>query len=96
MLYLISVSVGTTYKETLKEAGVIFCPISEAIKDYPDLVKKYFSSVVPISDNFFSALNSAVFTDGSFVYIPEGVDCPMELSTYSELMLKIRVSLKEH
>ena len=77
-----SVSVGTTYKETLKEAGVIFCPISEAIKDYPDLVKKYFSSVVPISDNFFSALNSAVFTDGSFVYIPEGVDCPMELSTY--------------
>ena len=77
-----SVSVGTTYKETLKNAGVIFCPISEAIKDYPDLVKKYFSSVVPISDNFFSALNSAVFTDGSFVYIPEGVDCPMELSTY--------------
>jgi len=77
-----SVSVGTTYKEALKEVGVIFCPISEAIKDYPDLVKKYFSSVVPISDNFFSALNSAVFTDGSFVYIPEGVDCPMELSTY--------------
>ncbi|MGB1360887.1 MAG: Fe-S cluster assembly protein SufB [Alphaproteobacteria bacterium] len=77
-----SVSVGTTYQETLKEAGVIFCPISEAIRQYPDLVKKYFGSVIPTSDNFFSALNAAVFTDGSFVYIPEGVDCPMELSTY--------------
>ncbi len=77
-----SVSVGTTYQETLKEYGVIFMPISEAIVEHPDLVKKYFASVVPASDNFFTALNTAVFTDGSFVYIPEGVDCPMELSTY--------------
>ena len=77
-----SVSVATTFKETLKERGVIFCPISEAIIEYPDLVKKYLGSVVPQTDNFFSALNSAVFTDGSFVYIPKGVRCPMELSTY--------------
>ena len=77
-----SVSVGTTYQKELKEAGVIFMPISEAIIEHPELVKKYFGSVVPASDNFFSALNTAVFTDGSFVYIPEGVDCPMELSTY--------------
>jgi Fe-S cluster assembly protein SufB len=77
-----SVSVATTFKETLKEKGVIFCPISEAIIEYPDLVKKYLGSVVPQTDNFFSALNSAVFTDGSFVYIPKGVRCPMELSTY--------------
>lgn len=77
-----SVSVTTTFKETLKEKGIIFCSISEAIKEYPDLVKKYIGSVVPPKDNYFSALNSAVFSDGSFVYIPKGVRCPMELSTY--------------
>lgn len=77
-----SVSVATTFKKTLAEAGVIFCPISEAIKDYPDLVQKYLGSVVPVADNYFACLNSAVFTDGSFVYIPKGVHCPMELSTY--------------
>lgn len=77
-----SVSVGTTFKEELKKAGVIFMPISEAIREYPELVKKYLGSVVPQSDNFFATLNSAVFSDGSFVYIPEGVRCPMELSTY--------------
>ena len=77
-----SVSVGTTFKDELKKAGVIFMPISEAIREYPDLVKKYLGSVVPPSDNFFATLNSAVFSDGSFVYIPEGVRCPMELSTY--------------
>lgn len=77
-----SVSVATTFKEKLAEAGVIFCSISEAIRDYPELVQKYLGSVVPRTDNFFASLNSAVFTDGSFVYIPEGVTCPMELSTY--------------
>jgi len=77
-----SVSVGTTFKEELKKAGVIFCPISEAIREYPELVKKYLGTVVPQSDNFFATLNSAVFSDGSFVYIPEGTRCPMELSTY--------------
>jgi len=77
-----SVSVKTTYQEELKKAGVIFCSISEAIRDYPELVKKYMYSVVPMNDNFFAALNSAVFTDGTFVYIPKGVRCPMELSTY--------------
>lgn len=77
-----SVSVATTFKGKLKDAGVIFCPISEAIQEYPELVKKYLGSVVPQGDNFFAALNSAVFTDGSFVYIPQGVRCPMELSTY--------------
>lgn len=77
-----SVSVVTTFREKLKEAGVIFCPISEAIKTYPELVQQYLGSVVPRSDNYFAALNSAVFTDGSFVYIPKGVRCPMELSTY--------------
>lgn len=77
-----SVSVATTFKATLEEAGVIFCPISEAIRLYPDLVKKYLGSVVPVSDNYYAALNSAVFSDGSFVYIPKGVHCPMELSTY--------------
>ncbi len=77
-----SVSVKTTYQKELKEKGIIFCSISEAIKDYPELVKKYLFSVVPVTDNFFSALNSAVFTDGTFVYIPKGVRCPMELSTY--------------
>lgn len=77
-----SVSIATTFKERLKEAGVIFCPISQAIQEYPDLIKKYLGSVVSPSDNFFAALNSAVFTDGSFVYIPRGVRCPLELSTY--------------
>jgi Fe-S cluster assembly protein SufB len=77
-----SVSVVTTYRAKLEEAGVIFCPISEAVHKYPELVKKYLGSVVPRSDNYFAALNSAVFTDGSFVYIPKGVRCPMELSTY--------------
>ncbi|MFL2831149.1 MAG: Fe-S cluster assembly protein SufB [Candidatus Puniceispirillaceae bacterium] len=77
-----SVSVATTFREELAKAGVIFCPISEAIREYPDLVRRYMGSVVPVSDNYFSALNSAVFTDGSFVYIPKGVRCPMELSTY--------------
>ncbi|HLV47594.1 MAG TPA: Fe-S cluster assembly protein SufB [Aliidiomarina sp.] len=77
-----SVSVVTTFREKLAEAGVIFCLISEAIREYPELVKKYLGTVVPRTDNFFAALNSAVFTDGSFVYIPKGVRCPMELSTY--------------
>ena len=77
-----SVSIATTFREELKKAGVIFCSFSEAVKDYPDLIKKYLGSVVPFTDNYFAALNSAVFTDGSFVYIPKGVHCPMELSTY--------------
>ncbi len=77
-----SVSVATTFKETLKEHGIIFCSISEAVRDYPDLVRKYLGSVVPYTDNFYAALNAAVFSDGSFVYIPKGVRCPMELSTY--------------
>ncbi|GAB3379315.1 Fe-S cluster assembly protein SufB [Spongiibacter taiwanensis] len=77
-----SVSVATTFRSKLKEAGVIFCSISEAVHEYPELVKKYLGSVVPRKDNFFAALNSAVFSDGSFVYIPKGVRCPMELSTY--------------
>ncbi|WP_114008935.1 Fe-S cluster assembly protein SufB [Cohaesibacter intestini] len=77
-----SVSVATTFKEELKKAGVIFCPISEAVRDYPELVQKYLGSVVPVTDNFYATLNSAVFTDGSFVYVPPGVRCPMELSTY--------------
>ena len=77
-----SVSVATTFKEALSKEGIIFCPISEAVKEHPELVRKYLGSVVPYSDNFFATLNSAVFTDGSFVYIPKGVDCPMELSTY--------------
>lgn len=77
-----SVSVATTFKETLAEKGIIFCSISEAIQEHPELVKKYLGSVVPVKDNFFTALNSAVFSDGSFCYIPKGVRCPMELSTY--------------
>ncbi len=77
-----SVSVATTFKKTLEKSGVIFCPISEAVQTRPDLVRQYMGSVVPYSDNFFATLNSAVFTDGSFVYIPKGVRCPMELSTY--------------
>ena len=77
-----SVSVATTFKEKLQDAGVIFCPFSEAVTNHPELVKKYISSVVPYRDNFFATLNSAVFSDGSFVYVPKGVRCPMELSTY--------------
>ena len=77
-----SVSVATTFREKLKEAGVIFCSMSEAIQEHPELIRKYLGSVVPVTDNFFAALNSAVFSDGSFVYIPKGVRCPMELSTY--------------
>jgi Fe-S cluster assembly protein SufB len=77
-----SVSVGTTFRAKLAEAGVIFCSISEAVKDYPELVRKYMGTVVPRKDNFYAALNSAVFSDGSFVFIPKGVRCPMELSTY--------------
>lgn len=77
-----SVSVATTYKETLKDLGIIFSSMSEAIREHPDLIKKYLGSVVPYTDNFFATLNSAVFTDGSFCYIPKGVKCPMELSTY--------------
>ncbi|MCF8511252.1 MAG: Fe-S cluster assembly protein SufB [Rhodobacteraceae bacterium] len=77
-----SVSVGTTFRAELEKAGVIFCPISEAIREYPDLVQKYLGTVVPATDNFFATLNSAVFSDGSFVYIPKGTRCPMELSTY--------------
>ena len=77
-----SVSVATTFREELAKAGVVFCPISEAVHSHPELVKKYLGSVVPVADNYFSALNSAVFTDGSFVFIPKGVRCPMELSTY--------------
>jgi Fe-S cluster assembly protein SufB len=77
-----SVSVKTTYKENLAELGIIFCSISEAVKNYPDLVKKYLGTVVSYTDNFFASLNSAVFSDGSFIYIPKGVRCPMELSTY--------------
>ncbi|MCW3787179.1 Fe-S cluster assembly protein SufB [Marinilabiliaceae bacterium AAT] len=77
-----SVSVKTTFKETLAEKGIIFCSFSEAVQEYPDLIKKYMGSVVPYTDNFFAALNNAVFSDGSFVYIPKGVRCPIELSTY--------------
>src|SRR5258706_226802 len=77
-----SVSVATTFKEELKRAGVIFMPISEALREHPELVRKYLGSVVPVSDNFFATLNSAVFSDGSFVYVPPGVRCPMEPSTH--------------
>lgn len=83
-----SVSVATTYRAKLAEQGVIFCSISEAVKEHPDLVKQYLGSVVPYTDNFFASLNSAVFTDGSFVYIPKGVRCPMELSTYFRINAK--------
>jgi Fe-S cluster assembly protein SufB len=83
-----SVSVGQTHTEELEKVGVIFCSISEAIQKYPDLVKKYFGSVVPYTDNFFAALNAAVFTDGSFVYIPKGVRCPIDLSTYFRINAK--------
>ncbi|MFN3330427.1 MAG: Fe-S cluster assembly protein SufB, partial [Pyrinomonadaceae bacterium] len=77
-----SVSLGTTFQNELKKAGVVLCSISEAVKTYPELVEKYLGTVVPIGDNFYAALNSAVFSDGSFVYVPKGVRCPMELSTY--------------
>ena len=77
-----SVSVGTTFQDELKQAGVIFCSISEAIREYPELVRKYLGTVVPVSDNYYATLNTAVFSDGSFVYVPPGVRCPMELSTY--------------
>jgi Fe-S cluster assembly protein SufB len=83
-----SVSVATTFRGTLAKSGVLFCPISEAVRDYPDLVRKYLGSVVPPTDNYFAALNSAVFTDGSFVFIPKGVACPMELSTYFRINAK--------
>jgi Fe-S cluster assembly protein SufB len=83
-----SVSVATTFKKKLEEKGILFCPISEAVQNHPELVKKYMGSVVPYSDNFFATLNSAVFTDGSFVYIPKGVRCPMELSTYFRINAK--------
>src|SRR6187399_2169507 len=83
-----SVSVGTTFKEKLKELGIIFCSFSEAVQEHPELVKKYLGSVVPYSDNYFATLNSAVFSDGSFVYIPKGVRCPMELSTYFRINAK--------
>ena len=77
-----SVSIGTTFKDKLSELGIIFCSFSEAVKEHPDLVKKYLGTVIPSKDNYFAALNSAVFSDGSFCYIPKGVRCPMELSTY--------------
>ncbi|HMO01863.1 MAG TPA: Fe-S cluster assembly protein SufB [Oligoflexia bacterium] len=83
-----SVSVYTTFKETLAKAGVIFCPFSEAAREHPELIKRYLGSVVPYSDNFFAALNSAVFTDGSFCYVPRGVRCPLELSTYFRINAK--------
>jgi len=83
-----SVSVVTTFKKELSEAGVIFCPMSEAIREHPELVRKYLGSVVPVSDNYFACLNSAVFSDGSFVYVPPGVRCPMELSTYFRINAK--------
>ena len=83
-----SVSVKTTFRETLSEKGIIFCPFSEAVKEYPDLVRKYLASVVPVGDNFYAALNSAVFSDGSFCYIPKGVRCPMELSSYFRINAK--------
>jgi len=83
-----SVSVGTTFRKKLAEMGVIFCSFSEAVKDYPELVKQYLGSVVPYTDNFYATLNSAVFSDGSFVYIPKGVRCPMELSTYFRINAK--------
>ena len=83
-----SVSVKTTYRESLAEKGIIFCSFSEAVRDYPDLVRKYLASVVPAADNFYSALNSAVFSDGSFCYIPKGVRCPMELSSYFRINAK--------
>ena len=83
-----SVSVATTYKKQLKEMGILFCSFSEAVRDYPDLVREHLGSVVPMTDNFFAALNSAVFSDGSFVYIPKGVRAPMDLSSYFRINAK--------
>src|SRR5688572_10813413 len=83
-----SVSVATTFKAKLREAGIIFCSMSEAVQEHPELVREYLGTVVPYSDNFFATLNSAVFTDGSFVYVPKGVRCPMELSTYFRINAK--------
>ena len=91
-----SVSVKTTFKDTLAERGIIFCSFSEAVKNHPDLVRKYLGSVVPYTDNYFAALNSAVFSDGSFVYIPKGVRCPMELSTYFRINAQILCSIFYH
>ena len=90
-----SVSLVTTFKDKLAELGIIFCSFSEAVKDHEDLVKKYLGTVIPSGDNYFAALNAAVFTDGSFVYVPKGVKCPMELSTYFRINAKILDSLKE-
>ncbi len=84
-----SISVATSFKDRLKDLGVIFCPISEAVREHPELVRKYLGSVVPYSDNYFATLNSAVFSDGSFVYVPSGVRCPMELSTYFRINAKM-------
>src|SRR5574344_122765 len=83
-----SVSVKTTFRESLAEKGIIFCSFSEAVRDYPELVRKYLATIVPAGDNFYSALNSAVFSDGSFCYIPKGVRCPMELSSYFRINAK--------
>ena len=91
-----SVSIGTTFKKKLEDAGVVLCSISEAMHTHPDLVEKYLGSVVPIGDNFFATLNSAVFTDGSFVYVPKGVHCPMELSTYFRINDRNRDNLSAH
>ena len=91
-----SVSVATSFKKKLSELGIIFCSFSEAVQEHPELVQKYMGTVVPTTDNFYAALNSAVFTDGSFCYIPKGVKCPMELSTYFRITSKVLVSLKEH
>jgi Fe-S cluster assembly protein SufB len=91
-----SVSVATTFKEKLAEAGVIFCPFSEAVLKHPDLVKKYLGSVVPYTDNYFATLNSAVFSDGSFVFVPKGVRCPMELSTYFRIKRRRPGTSSEH
>ena len=91
-----SVSVATTFKDELTKKGIIFCSISEAIQKHPDLVKKYLGSAIPLSDHYFATLNSAVFTDGSFVYIPPNTKCPMEFLLILELMPPKPVNLKEH
>ena len=91
-----SVSVATTFKERLAEAGVIFCSFSDAVHNHPELVEKYLGTVVPHTDNFFAALNSAVFSDGSFVYVPPGVRCPMELSTYFRINAKNTGPVRAH
>jgi hypothetical protein len=91
-----SVSVVTTFKKELAKVGVIFCSMSEAIREHPDLVRQYLGSVVPVSDNYFACLNSAVFSDGSFVYIPPGVRCPMELSTYFRINAKDSGPVRAH